>query len=469
MVAMCTATAACANVLGFDDVSFGNGTSVGNGDAAPFDALQVGKGGAKADSGSYGGHASSKDTPSDGSSAGGSYSAGGSSAGGSSDACPNGACDNGETCSSCPQDCGDCPPSCPNGACDNGETCGTCPQDCGACPCTTCTGGDGCCAPGCTPGNDPDCHHPCTEDPPEGAALPPPLPGYSGGTCPLLHGGTNDLVSSGQPRQLQIALPSNPPPQPGERLPIVFLWHWQGGSGQAFIDHTQAQAAVDAQRFIAVAPESGGSSKPLFKWPSTLLDSEARLQEELVFFDDMLACAAQSFPSMDAKCVSTAGVSAGGLWVPQLAARRAEYLASFVSMSGGVGSGVAKPWGNPGRKLPALVLWGGACDQCSAGGFTINFQNTSQALESALAGQGHFLLECVHNCCHAEPPFDAPAGLSKFAGLWSFVFDHPYWLAPGESPYTSAIPWEKGLPPWCGIGPGSAPAAGALACPGPAC
>ncbi|MBI5531601.1 MAG: hypothetical protein HY898_02725 [Deltaproteobacteria bacterium] len=311
--------------------------------------------------------------------------------------------------------------------------------------------------------------HACNHDPPANAPLPAAYPAYSGGACPTLAAGTNNITSSGVARQLQLALPANPPPQPGEKLPLVFLWHWMGGSGQSFINNAEVQKAVDQQRFVAIAPESGGSSKPPFRWPSTLLDSDARLQEELVFFDDMLTCAAQSIPAINHNCVSTAGVSAGGLWTAQVAGRRSQYLASFVSMSGGVGGGVAKPWANPSHRLPGLVLWGGACDQCSASGFTIHFQDTSKALESALAGQGNFLVECVHSCCHAEPPFEAPPGLSKYAGMWDFIFDHPYWLGAGESPYSGGIPFQKGLPHWCGPGPGSAPPPGALQCPGPAC
>jgi poly(3-hydroxybutyrate) depolymerase len=417
---LCLLAAGCSNALGFDDVSFAE-------PAAQDAASVVGQ--------DAGGDAKAALLPDAGGPDSAKQGSGGASGSGPVQ----------DSAAPAP-DTGGNAPQCSNGVCDNGETCTSCPQDCGAC-----------------------INHACTADPPAGAALPPPLPKYSGGTCPALHGGTNDLISAGQARQLQIAVPSNPPPQPGERLPIIFLWHWTGGTGKSFIDNSQAQSAVDAQRFIAIAPEAGGTSKPLFKWPSTLLDSEARLQEELTFFDDMLACAAESFPQLSNTCVSTAGVSAGGLWVPQLASRRGQYLSSFISMSGGVGGGAAKPWGNPAHKMPSLVLWGGDCDQCSAGGFTIHFKDTSHALQAGVSGQGAFQVECVHSCCHTEPPFEAPAGLTKYAGLWSFVFDHPYWLAPGDSPYKPGIPFDKGLPAWCGPAPGTAPSPGALACPGPAC
>src|SRR5262249_12326298 len=145
-----------------------------------------------------------------------------------------------------------------------------------------------------------------------------------------------------------------------------------------------------------------------------------------------------------------------------LAGHRAENLASMVSLSGGVG-GYIRPWANPEHRLPAIVLWGGPTDSC----FVINFQDASHALEQALTDRGHFFLECVHNCGHAAPPFDPPPGMSKYEGLWQFVFDHPYWLAPGTSPYqTTGL--NQGLPDWCGIGAGSAtPRTGA--CPAPGC
>jgi hypothetical protein len=56
--------------------------------------------------------------------------------------CGNGVCSSKETCSTCPADCGACPPSCGDRACNGTETCITCPGDCGPCP-TSC--GDGFC------------------------------------------------------------------------------------------------------------------------------------------------------------------------------------------------------------------------------------------------------------------------------------------------------------------------------------
>jgi hypothetical protein len=108
-----------------------------------------------------------------------------------------------------------------------------------------------------------------------------------------------------------------------------------------------------------------------------------------------------------------------------------------------------------------LVLWGGPNDTC-----IINFQDESHELESALASGGDFMVECVHNCGHGEPPFEIPGAMSRYAGLWQFAFDHPFWLGAGDSPYrTQGLP--STLPPWCAIGRGSAiPRTGACNPPG---
>jgi hypothetical protein len=242
-----------------------------------------------------------------------------------------------------------------------------------------------------------------------------------------------------------LAVPSNL--QPNERLPVLFLWHWLKGSPDDFYTKGEVQAAVDQQRFLAVLPKSKGDL--LFEWPFNVADTQARMDEELAFFDDMWACVSQQF-NANASCVSSIGVSAGALFTDQLAGARSDYLSSFVSLSGGVG-GLIRPWANPPHALPGLVLWGGPTDIC----IVINFETGSKALEASLAQDGNFVIECTHNCGHTEPPFDPPPGMSKYAGMWQFVLDHPFWLPAGASPYSTAgLP--SGMPDWCAVGIGNA-------------
>src|SRR5262249_22957670 len=150
---------------------------------------------------------------------------------------------------------------------------------------------------------------------------------------------------------------------------------------QDFLERGEVQAAVDAERFAAVIPESKGDLQ--LQWPYSLLDGDRRIDEELGFFDDMLACVAAQY-AVNRSCVSSAGVSAGALWTSQLAPRRSGILSSFLSLSGGVGEegdwfNPIQPWAGAERAVPALVLWGGPTDFCG-----VNFQSCSQHLEDAL-------------------------------------------------------------------------------------
>ncbi|MCX4241792.1 hypothetical protein [Paraliomyxa miuraensis] len=283
----------------------------------------------------------------------------------------------------------------------------------------------------------------CRDEPPPGAMMPPALPVY-GGECPEILPGPNAIDSSGDLREFLLIAPSDL--QPEENLPVVFLWHWLGGDAQDFLEQGDVQNAVDQFRFLAVIPSSKGDL--LFQWPFSIIDPGPRTDEEYVFFDDMLACVAEQYNVAEG-CISSAGVSAGGLWTGQLGSARGQYLSSILSLSGGTGGAVVKPWNGSAHKMPAMVLWGGPMDFCVA----VDFQVTSQDLENNLEDEGHFVLECIHNCTHAAPPFDVANGETAFAPLWSFVISHPYWLQDGDSPYLeTGVPAD--LPEWCGIGVG---------------
>lgn len=285
----------------------------------------------------------------------------------------------------------------------------------------------------------------CGDPVPPGAATAKDPPKYSGGACPKLAPGVNTITSTAE-RKFLLVVPKDLAPT--EKPPLIFLWHWLGGDAQDFLDKGEIQTAVDTQRFVAVIPEKKGDV--LFTWPVEIIQSQARVDEELQFFDDMLACVSEQF-SVDKNCVSSAGVSAGALWTDQLAGYRSEYLASFLSLSGGVG-GVIRPWGKPAHKLPGMVLWGGPTDSCAG---LLNFGAISGTLEGELEKDGHFFLECIHNCGHSEPPMAGATGFSKYQALWQFVADHPFWLPAGQSPYLKqGVP--KTMPEWCGIGKGSA-------------
>lgn len=286
----------------------------------------------------------------------------------------------------------------------------------------------------------------CGDPAPQGAPTPDPVPSYGGGTCPALAAGPNTLPSSGSDRAFLLVLPQDY--DASKSYPLVFMWHWLGGSADEFFQRAEVQAACDTQQFIAVLPEKKGDLT--FTWPFDITVSSARVDEELAFFDDLYACVAEQY-SVDTSCAASVGVSAGALWTDQLAHRRSTHLSSFVSLSGGTG-GVVQPWATPEHRLPGLVLWGGDTDTCQG---LLSFKNLSNDLETHLTADGHFFLECIHNCGHSEPPFEGPMGFSKYKGMWDFVLDHPYWVSPGASVYQSEG-LSPDLPEWCAIGQGNA-------------
>lgn len=307
----------------------------------------------------------------------------------------------------------------------------------------------------------------CDDDPPPGAPEAPDPPGYSGGACPTLVPGDqlNIISSSGIDREFLLVVPEDP--QPGETFPVIFLWHWLGGDAFDFYSRADAQNAVNQQRFIAVIPNGIGTN-PVANWPWFDGYGDDVYQAEFVFFDDLLSCVAEQF-AVNKNCVSSAGVSDGALWTSQLMGGRGEYLSSIIVLSGGVDANIVlgnvRPYAPSPHVMPAIVLWGGPTDNC----IVLPFEQASLNLEAGLAADGHFIIECIHDCGHAEPPFEGPAGQTKFAALWNFVREHPYWLPDGDSPYLDeGLP--DGFPYWCGIGAGSAvPRTEGTECGGPGC
>jgi predicted esterase len=305
----------------------------------------------------------------------------------------------------------------------------------------------------------------CSGPLPADAVTAPALPTFTG-TCPALAAGGayTTFTSRGSERKFLVYAPKVV--QPNEKLPVVFLWHWLGGDPEKMAAVTQVSEVVESRRIIAVVPAP--KIDMLFKWPfDAQTVTQARVDEEVAFFDDMLACVGAALP-VNKECVSSMGVSAGALWTAQLASARSNRLASFISLSGGTG-GLVRPWASAPHRMPGLVLWGGSNDifRLKPLPLDLNFEKASKNLEDGLAADKHFLVECVHNCGHAVPPLDEPpAGVPKFDMVWQFVLRHPYWLGTGQSPFSSGPLPSSAFPAWCAVGQGNAVArASSAPCP----
>jgi pimeloyl-ACP methyl ester carboxylesterase len=229
-----------------------------------------------------------------------------------------------------------------------------------------------------------------------------------------------------------------------EVLPVLFVWHWLKASPESAIDVLELEAATTQFRFVAVVPESKHDSP--WDWPFDILSSDARLDEEARFFDDMLSCVAAQIPNVALHCVSSVGISAGALFTTQLATRRSERLSSVVSLSGGIGGVVRELAPDLVHRLPFFVLWGGPTDGYAP---LLDFASASERLLERLTGQA--VVECIHDCGHAAPPFDTPL---RGAPVFRFAMDHPYGLPVGASPYAASLPKE--FPSWCAFGAGKA-------------
>lgn len=280
----------------------------------------------------------------------------------------------------------------------------------------------------------------CHDEAPPGAPEPPPLVSAAG--CPMLVPGENTIDG----RKLLVVTPSDL--KPDERLPVAVLWHWLGGSAQSFFDKAEVQSAADHYRFVAAIPESKGDLQ--FKWPIESVQSQKRIDEEYEFFDRILACLDASL-TIQRHCVGSVGVSAGAIWTQVLASGRGAHLSSILSLSGGEG-GLVQGFKGTDKKMPTMVLWGGSMDNCFG---LMNFETLSKNLEKKLVDDGHFVLECVHNCGHSPPPFALPGAPTPFSPMWEFILDHPAWLPAGASPYVDGgVP--DTFPSWCEVGAGNA-------------
>ncbi len=149
---------------------------------------------------------------------------------------------------------------------------------------------------------------------------------------------------------------------PSRTYPLVFAWYHISGNAMDFVDDIDVQALADERQMLIVVPQDSGMFEAT--WPMTPLDN-AQAHVDLVFFDDLLSCISEQF-SVNASCVASAGVSAGGLWTSFLGQRRGEWLSSNLVFSGGYPTEFGQfwwGWQKSPHTFASMVLWGGPSDQ----------------------------------------------------------------------------------------------------------
>lgn len=268
----------------------------------------------------------------------------------------------------------------------------------------------------------------CADAPPMGSPVPPGPPAYSGGACPMLMPGYNTgFAAGGLAREFALIVPNDV--DDTGTYPLVFAWYHISGNAMDFVDQVSAQALADTSRSIIVIPQDSGMFEAT--WPDTPLDI-AQAGIDVAMFDDLYACVSQQYP-INTNCVSSLGVSAGGLWTSYLATVRGQHFAANLTISGGHPSefiGPWWPWMSP-RPYAAIVLWGGPTDVLG-----VDFHAASLNLVGELTGSGHFVLRCEHMGGHGVPAIGDGDPLRT---ALHFVRNHPFWLN-GASPLDMGVP-----------------------------
>ena len=248
----------------------------------------------------------------------------------------------------------------------------------------------------------------------------PWAPPYSQGKCPVLQEGDNDAFPTGDTDyDVQIRLPAAP-----EGAPVLFAWHWLGGSANQIINQMDLAELAADEGVVVVAPDSDRS---MYEWH--FLD-DPQGNPDLLLFEDLLACLSEQY-EVDLERVHALGMSAGGLQTTYLTMYEAQWLASTAPFSGGVIEGL---YSSPARPLPVLLTWGGPTDTYSG----LSFEEASTLFSQELQQDGSFVVECVHDGGHT-----IPSGATEYA--WEFLRDHPMSLR--SEPYAAGLP--EAFPDWC--------------------
>lgn len=244
------------------------------------------------------------------------------------------------------------------------------------------------------------------------------------GACPSFESGTLEFAPGEVgPRQARVWFD----PEAGGGGPLVFYWHGTGsnpmeaefGLGQPAIDDILQRGGM------VVAPVSDPEAGQ-FPWYLVL----SELENDLHLMDEVVGCANEG-PGIDASRIHSIGMSAGGLQTTQVSMRRASYIASVVTYSGGL-LNPETPTDAPERSLAALIYHGGPDDIV-----VISFQQASERYETYIDTGGGYTLICNHGGGHVIP--------DERERSWQFMLDHPFDIRPFT--YAGAVP--QWVPEYC--------------------
>lgn len=261
-----------------------------------------------------------------------------------------------------------------------------------------------------------------------------PLAELSTGACPdLAASGTSTFSSSGEDRQVTVILPSAGV-QPGAS--VRFFFHGlteptqtdnPGGDTAVGLD---LQALSDETGDIWILPDAPVQN--FYNMMSVYLwDLGLTTDHDLVLFDDLRTCVAQSY-DVDLDRVVAMGFSGGALFTTVVVAHRADTLAAAIELSGGSDleiPGQDMLWSEysaPASGLPVLLTSGGETDVWPSTSMPIvDFTAASDTLQGELLADGHVVVRCADDRGHSMNNKDW-----KIAQAWAdahtFGEDSPY-------------------------------------------
>lgn len=156
--------------------------------------------------------------------------------------------------------------------------------------------------------------------------------------------------------------------------------------------------------------------------------------EDNPIMDDVVACAIEQ-AKIDTRHIHVLGWSAGALHTVYVALSRSNYIASFVSYSGGLPAFPPVAPQDPCNHVSGLLTYG------LVDAVVLDFPTQSKIYYDLYAPQGYYTMMCNHGGIHSIDGQVAPVSLK-------FFMDHPYKVDP--KPYESAIPTGLGgFPSYC--------------------
>ncbi|HCP44766.1 MAG TPA: hypothetical protein DIU15_01865, partial [Deltaproteobacteria bacterium] len=199
----------------------------------------------------------------------------------------------------------------------------------------------------------------------------------------------------------------------GEGMPLIMAFHGLNLPGSTPVELwlESLQQAADFYNAVIVAPEGlvyqMGLTGEFLGW-GFLGDPE----RDLILFDDLRTCMDQGF-DIDLNRLSLMGHSGGALWSSVLMMRRTNAVASIAEYSGGSDfdipllGGPFVSYQDPGREVPTLLVSGGTTDIWPGGGVEfINFESTSDNLQTHMVSDGYLVARCKHDLGHTTWPDD---------------------------------------------------------------